>query len=179
MPLALTGAQRRQALARWQLLRPHLEDGVPLVRVAGQHGVPERTLRRWLAGYRAGGLAGLVRRARSDKGSRRMPRELQLLIEGLALRRPPPAITTVHRRAAEVAREQGWPVPSYAAVYDVLRCLDPAVVTLAHEGAKRYKEVFDLVHRREAGRPNEIWQADHTLLDLWVVTPSGKPAGPG
>jgi len=178
VPLALTGAQRRQALARWQLLRPHLEDGVPLVRVAGQHGVPERTLRRWLAGYRAGGLAGLVRRARSDKGSRRMPRELQLLIEGLALRRPPPAITTVHRRAAEVAREQGWPVPSYAAVYDVLRCLDPAVVTLAHEGAKRYKEVFDLVHRREAGRPNEIWQADHTLLDLWVVTPSGKPARP-
>ena len=89
---AQTGAQRRQALARWQFLRPHLEDGVPLVRVAGEHGVPERTLRRWLAGYRAGGLAGLVRRARSDKGSGRMRRELQLLIEGLALRRPPPAI---------------------------------------------------------------------------------------
>lgn len=52
------------------------------------------------------------------------------------------------------------------------------MATLAHEGAKRYKEVFDLVHRREAARPNEIWQADHTLLDLWVVTPSGRPARP-
>jgi putative transposase len=84
----------------------------------------------------------------------------------------------LQRRAAEAARQLGWPVPGYAAVYDVVRCLDPAMVTLAVEGAKRYKEVFDLVHRREAGRPNEIWQADHTLLDLWVVTPSGKPARP-
>jgi hypothetical protein len=40
-----------------------------------------------------------------------MPPELQLLIEGLALRRPPSTIATVHWQAAEVAREQGWPVP--------------------------------------------------------------------
>jgi RNA polymerase-binding transcription factor DksA len=31
------------------------------------------------------------------------------------------------------------------------------------------------VHRREAAKPNEIWQADHTQLDLWVITPSGRP----
>jgi putative transposase len=31
---------------------------------------------------------------------------------------------------------------------------------------------------REASRPNEIWQADHTQLDLWVITPSGQPARP-
>ncbi len=160
------------------MLRVHLEDGCPLVRVAAVHAVPERTLRRWLAAYRAGGLAALARRPRSDRGRRRMPPELQLLIEGLALRRPPPTIATVHRQAAEVAREQGWPVPGYAAVYDVVRSIDPAMATLAHEGAKRYREVFHLVHRREAARPNEIWQADHTLLDLWVVTPSGRPARP-
>jgi len=33
-----------------------------------------------------------------------------------------------------------------------------------------------LVYRREAGKPNEIWQADHTQLDLWVIAPSGQPA---
>ena len=107
-----------------------------------------------------------------------MPPELQLLIEGLALRRPPPTIATVHRQAAQVARAQGWPVPGYAAVYEVVESIDPAMATLAHEGSKRYKEVFDLVHRREAAKPNEIWQADHTLLDLWVLTPSGRPARP-
>jgi putative transposase len=174
----LAEAQREQAVARWQVLRAHLEDGCPLVRVAGEHGVPERTLRRWLAAYRAGGLAALARRPRSDRGTRRMPPELQLLIEGLALRRPPPTIATVHRQAAEAARAQGWPAPGYAAVYDVVQSIDPAMATLAHEGSKRYKEVFDLVHRREAAQPNEIWQADHTLLDLWVITPSGRPGRP-
>jgi putative transposase len=34
------------------------------------------------------------------------------------------------------------------------------------------------VHRREAAKPNQIWQADHTLLDLWVLTPSGRPGRP-
>lgn len=68
----LTPAQRDQALARWQVPRAHLEDGRPLVRVAGERGVPERTLRRWLAAYRAGGLAALARRPRSDRGTRQM-----------------------------------------------------------------------------------------------------------
>lgn len=45
----LPQAQRDQAVARWQLLRARLEDGCPLGRVAGEHGVPERMLRRWLA----------------------------------------------------------------------------------------------------------------------------------
>src|SRR5438067_326371 len=31
---------------------------------------------------------------------------------------------------------------------------------------------------REAAGPNEIWQTDHTQLDLWVIAPSGKPARP-
>ena len=174
----LTRTGRQQATARWQLLRPVVEDGVALATVARSGQVPERTLRRWLAAYRAGGLAALARRPRSDRGTRRMPPELQLLIEGLALRRPPPAIATVHRQAAELARAQGWPVPGYAAVYDVVTSIDPAMAMLAHEGSKRYREVFDLVHRREAATPNEIWQADHTLLDLWVITPSGRPGRP-
>src|SRR6266568_1438843 len=56
--------------------------------------------------------------------------------------------------------------------------LDPALVVLAHEGTKRYEELYDLVYRREASKPNAIWQADHTQLDLWIVTPSGHPARP-
>lgn len=34
------------------------------------------------------------------------------------------------------------------------------------------------MYRREAERPNAIWQADHTQLDLWVITPSGEPGRP-
>ena len=48
----------------------------------------------------------------------------------------------------------------------------------SHEGTRRYEELYDLVYRREASQPNEIWQADHTQLDLWVIAPSGRPARP-
>ena len=169
---------RAEALRRWQVLRAHLEDGVPLARVAAQSGIPHRTLQRWLARYRAGGLAGLGRAPRADRGRSRFPEPLRLLIEGLALRTPAPSAAHVHRQVTAVAEREGWPVPSYSSVYAIIRGIDPAMATLAHEGSKRYKEVFDLVHRREAAKPNQIWQADHTLLDLWVLTPSGKPGRP-
>ncbi len=174
----LTEEQRDQAMARWQVLRPHIEDGVPLARLAGHGGVADRTLQRWAACYRADGLARLARRERADRGARQFPEELQLLIEGLALKRPPPSIATIHRDITTVAQERGWPVPSYATVHDVVRHLDPALVVLAHEGTRRYEELYDLVYRREASKPNEIWQADHTQLDLWVIAPSGQPARP-
>lgn len=174
----LTEAQRDEALRRWRVLRPVVEDGVPLTAAATTAGVPERTARRWLARYRAAGLVGLACPIRADRGRRRLPADLAALVEGLALRRPAPSVAHVHRQVVDVAQRHGWPVPSYATVYAIVRGIDPALVTLAHDGVKRYREVFDLVYRREATGPNEVWQADHTHLDLWVVTPSGKPARP-
>jgi putative transposase len=50
----------------------------------------------------------------------------------------------------------------------IVRRLEPALLTLAHEGAKSYSETYDLVHRTEAEAPNAIWQADHTQLDIFV-----------
>ena len=100
------------------------------------------------------------------------------LIEGLALRTPPPTVAAIHRQVGAVARGQGWPVPSYDTVHDVVRRLDPALVTLAHDGPKAYRERFDLIHRREAAGSNEIWQADHTQLDVWVLDEHDRPARP-
>lgn len=175
---SLPEADRAEALERFRVLRPHLEEGAPLAPLAAAAGIALRTARRWVARYRAEGLAGLARRPRADRGRRRLPPELVAFVEGLALRRPPPSAAAVQRRAAEVARANGWPQPSYAQVYDVVRRLDPGLVTLAHEGAKAYRESFDLVHRREADGPNAIWQADHTQLDVVVLDPAGRPARP-
>ncbi|MGP4103568.1 Mu transposase C-terminal domain-containing protein [Nonomuraea sp. KM90] len=63
-------------------------------------------------------------------------------------------------------------------MHEIVRNLDPALVALGVEGSKRYREVYELVHRREASQPNQIWQADHTELDLWVIDPKGQPARP-
>ncbi|MGH9223600.1 MAG: Mu transposase C-terminal domain-containing protein [Acidimicrobiales bacterium] len=175
----LDDSARASAMACYDaVLRPHLEHGVPLTNAAEAAGVPLRTAQRWLARYRSGGLAALARQSRVDRGQRKLPAELQSLIEGMALRRPPLSAAGIHRQAARVATEHGWAVPSYACVHDIVTNLDPAMVLLAQEGAKAYGETFDLVWRRESDGPNEIWQADHTLLDLWALDPAGDPVRP-
>jgi len=176
---AMSEADRAQALARYQQLRPALEDGVPLAHVVRDQQIPLRTAQRWVAQYRTYGLAGLIRAPRADRGQhRRIVPELQRLIEGLALQRPPPSAATIHRRIGPIAREHGWPVPSYSSVYGIIQQLDPALITLAHHGPKVYAETFDLIHRREAEKPNEIWQADHTPLDVWLISEGGQPIRP-
>ncbi|WP_281873291.1 helix-turn-helix domain-containing protein, partial [Brachybacterium paraconglomeratum] len=47
------------ARARWRILRLHVEDQVPLARLARETDVGLRTLERWHARYRADGYAGL------------------------------------------------------------------------------------------------------------------------
>jgi putative transposase len=179
-PLAeLSEAARAQAQERFTRLRPFLERGVPLARVARAEGLPLRTAWRWVQRYRRAGLGGLVRRPRADRGRpRRLVPELARGIEGLALRRPPLTAAAVHREVERVATARGWPVPSYRTVAAVVQRLEPALVTLAHAGPRAYQERFDLLYRREAGRPNAVWQADHTPLDLWVRDARGHPARP-
>ena len=174
----LTEDQRRTALDRFQILRPHLEEDIPLARIAHEQMLSFRTLSRWAASYHRLGLAGLCRKSRTDRDQRRMSPTLQQFTEGLALEKLQLSAAAVHREAALIAARLGEPVPSYRTVHRVIRGLEPALVTLAHDGAKAYSETFDLVHRTEAKGPNAIWQADHTELDIFVTDGSGKPRKP-
>jgi putative transposase len=175
----LSPEERSRALERYRILQPCTEDGVPLTHVARHQGTPLRTLQLWLAQYRRHGLAGLARRPRRDRGQPHgLPPELKPIIEGFALRKPPPTVALVHRQVSEVARQNGWPVPNYHRVYRLVKQLDPALVTLAHEGSKTYRTTYDLLYRHEAQQPNDLWQADHTLLDIWVRHGDGPPLRP-
>ena len=169
---------RARAMARFAVLRPHLEEGVPLARAAGEAGVPPRTAQRWLARYRRDGLAGLARPVRSDAGAHRAPSELVALVEGLGLKRPRSSAAAIHRRVRDVATARGWRAPSYGTVHAILSRLDPAMVTLAQDGPAAYRDRYELIHRHRAGAPNALWQADHTLLDVLVLDGSGEPARP-
>jgi len=59
----------------------------------------------------------------------------------------------------------GEPAPTYWIVRDIVRSLPSDLRALAQHGSRRFGELYDLVHRREAFRPNALWQADHTQLD--------------
>lgn len=160
------------------VLDPHLHSGVPLTVAAQQAGVPLRTARRWLAAYKSTGASGLSRSGRADRGGRRMPREMRELIEGMALRRPPPRVAEVHRAVGRIAADRGWRTPSYTVVRRIIVGLDGGLLALAHHGPDTYRDRYELVLRRESVHPNDIWQADHTQLDVMVVNANGSPARP-
>jgi hypothetical protein len=139
----LSDDQRRRAMDCFAVLGPHLDDDVSLAAAARYAGVPIRTAERWLARYREAGLAGLVRPIRSDARLPRLPVDLVTLIEGMGLKRPRASAAAIHRRVKTIAKAQGWPVPSYSTVYAILARLDPAMVTLAHDGAAAFRDRYE------------------------------------
>ena len=175
---ALDEQQRKQAMDRFAMLRSHLEDDVPLTCAASEAGVPIRTAERWLARYRQGGLASLIRITRRDAGTHQLPADLVALVEGMALKRPRSSAAAIHRRITAAAKAQGWRVPSYGTVHAIIAALDPGMVTLAQDGPAAFRDRFELVHRHRAQAPNAIWQTDHTLLDLLILDEGGKAACP-
>ena len=97
---APTGA--KTAAARWQVLRQHVESGVPLTQLAAAEKGGERTLQRWLAAYRKGGIAALAPATPPKRGRRTHP-DLVAYIEGLALSTPRPSTAAIFRKAATTA----------------------------------------------------------------------------
>lgn len=165
-------------LARWRILRLHVEDGISLTALAQETGTGLRTLQRWHRLYKSGGIAALEPSTRTDAGARRTPAELVVFIERLALTRPRPSIATLHRLTVAEARRLDRAPPSYATVRAIVDALDPALVTLALEGPAAYRDRFELVFRHRAQRPNATWQADHTELDILITGAGNTPERP-
>jgi putative transposase len=157
------------ALQRYKTIEPFLRRTATLEELSKQHGKPVRTLYNWAASFKRNGLDGLRPKVRNDKGSHQLAQdEVVSLIQGLYLRTPPVPITTIYRMVRDICSKNGWEIPSYQVVRRVVLEIPATMKTLAHEGAKAYKQAFGLLHRFEADRPNEIWQADHTPLDIKV-----------
>lgn len=171
--------ERRKALDKYNIIKPFLFDGVPLVEITKKSNVSYRTLSRWVHLYRKEQLIGLIDKQRSDKGQTRCVKsELTVFVEGMALQNPQPSIAAIYRKTKEIAIKNGWDNPSYPTVYNIVKNLNPSMVTLATEGGKRYDEKYELLYKRQSKYPNEIWQADHSLLDIWLITSDNKNRRP-
>lgn len=149
--MALSETQRAQALERFTIIRPALEKEITQAQVAHTHQLSLRTIQLRMKRYREQGVTGLTNTARSDKGTpHSLPQTAIGLIEGLALQTPPSSAISIHRQVTTIAKEQGWKPPSYARVRQIIKQLDPALVTFAHQGAAAYSEQFDLLYRRRS-----------------------------
>ena len=128
-------AARQQAMARFQIIQPCVERGVPLAEVARHHGVALRTARRWVQHYRAGGLVALSRTRRASRGiPRRVPPDMAQRIEALALQTPPcPSRSFIGRSSPSplpTARRRHATAPSTISS----GASRPRLRTLAHHG---------------------------------------------
>jgi putative transposase len=156
---------RRRALERFCLLRPHVEGGLPLAAVARSAGIPLRTAQRWLSRYNDGGLRALGRGVREDLGKRPgISPALIEFVEGLALSRPLLPVSAIYRETLQVATDRGESSPSEDTVWRIVRSISPGLAALAHDGAKRYGDRFDIVLRREAGAPTS-----GAAVHLWIT----------
>jgi len=80
--------QRKLALDRFRLLKPHLEENHSLKSIALSAVISYRTAHRWVTQYRRFGLAALVRKNRRDCSKRRaVSPKIKEVIEGLALQK--------------------------------------------------------------------------------------------
>lgn len=170
-------ARENTTAARWQVLRRHVHDEIPLTQLAAEEEIGVRTLQRWHAAYRKDGIAGLAPAEPTRRGRRTHP-ELRVLIEGLAPITPPMPTAAITRKARAAAIEHGWPMVSYSTVRSIVSSLDRGMVTLAHQGPVAYRDNFELVWRHRAEHANATWQADHTELDILIQDATGQPVRP-
>lgn len=159
-----------RSLERHRLIQSYLQGATALSAVAEKAGISLRTAQRWVEKYRKQGVGALGRKHRSDRGLKRtMSSRMVELTEGLALERPRVPVTAIHRELEQFAVRSGERLPSYPAVRRAVKAIPGSLMTLAHSGSRAYSERFDLIYRREASRPNAIWQADHAQLRIHLL----------
>ncbi len=170
--------QRQKALDKYWLIAPYLNQEKSLKSIAEETNITKRTLQNWISKYEQFGLKGLIRKSRKDSGEFKIEKNVMDVIKNLIINHRRNSVSSIHRKICKVCNKNNWKQPSYYQVYSISKSLSPNLKKLAYEGKKEYQNKYDLVHRREASHPNEIWQADHTLLDINVLNEKGKPERP-
>lgn len=165
---SFTEKRRLEAMKKYEIIKPHILEQKSISYVSKEKNIPIRTLQLWIQKYNHDGLKGLVRKERSDSGKLRLNKEVFDEVERLILSNRRASVTSIHRKICKFCKQNNIEKPSYTQVYSRAKSISPALKKLAHEGKKEYQNSYDLVHRSEASKPNEIWQADHTLLDIVV-----------
>ncbi|MFS0883090.1 Mu transposase C-terminal domain-containing protein [Metabacillus niabensis] len=167
---SLNEKERQQAWSRYQILKPYIEDGIPLRSISEESKVSLRTLQRWYAGYKKDGLFGLARKPVIRK--QETSEEIVKQVEQLLLRHPHASISFIYRELQATAEKQSQTIPSYSTVYRIVRKIPDRLKYLSSHGTKKYREKYDSLLSISTDYPNEIWQADHTQLDIWVKNSS-------
>jgi len=179
-----------EANRRYAIIVPLLTGGAAMAT-----STPARTVRRWLARWRAAdgldhcGYVGLLpRRGQSGNRTRKLPEATLRLLDSVitteyeTLTQKPKF--AVYAALVRVCEEQGITVPSYKTFAAVInrrprheQVAKRQGARAAHEEAPFYWELT-LTTSRHGDRPFEIGHIDHTQLDVELVcSRTGRPLG--
>jgi putative transposase len=155
---------------KYRVIQPVLENSSTAKAVAAGSQVPLRTIQHWVKRFKDDGLKGLERKTRKDKDSHTAIGDgLKETAIAMAIGAPHLPVAAIHDKLKEIASMHSEHCPSYGLVSQIVKKIDPAILLLAQQGAKAYREKYELIFRRECQRPNQIWQADHSLLDIYLL----------
>lgn len=167
-------AKRKKATQKYNIIKPFILGEQSLSSISKSKGIALSTLYRWNKSYKEQGLKGLIYATRADKGTRKIEPKIIDEIERLALMNKRNSIATIHRKITNYCKENNFDIPSYKQIYSVIKAMPKSVIDFSHQGEKYYQNKYDLIQIRESSRPNEIWQADHTLLDIFILDQKGN-----
>lgn len=177
--LNLTNEERDRAYHKYQLIEPYLNSSCSLKSISKKNNTPLRTLSSWVEKYKREGLLALARQSRKDKGVlRKLNQEIVKITEALYLEYPASSCANIYRLLLNYCERNKITAPSYRNICKIISLIPDDLITLSHFGSKVYKQKYDLLCIRESERPNQIWQADHVLMDIEVLNDTNKPQRP-
>ncbi len=166
----LTTEERDKAYQKYQLIEPYLNNNCSLKSISKKSNIPLRTLSSWVEKYKRDGLLALARQDRKDKGVlRKLNQEIVKLTEALYLEYPASSCANIYRLLSNYCEKNKITIPSYRNICKIINLIPNDLATLSHFGSKVYKQKYDLLYIRESERSNQIWQADHVLMDIEVL----------
>jgi putative transposase len=154
-------------------------------KAAQKMGISVRSMQRLVKSWREKGIAGLCRQARTDRGSNRISQDWQNFIvktyrsgnRGSRRMSPAQVAVRVKVRAQELGVEE---YPSHMTVY---RMLKPELEkrqqqkrSIGWQGSRlnvKTREGLEIAVEWS----NQVWQCDHTRVDVLVVDSAGKILG--
>lgn len=160
-----------ESLKKFKIIEPILKKEKKISDVSKEEKIHFRTIQNWIKKYKKYGFVGLNRNKRNDAGIKRVcTEEVQNIIEGIYLRNSHLSKASIFRKLKDFTQKYNFKHPSYKTVCNIISSMPKDLVTLAHEGAQAYRQKYDLLYIHEAHNPNEVWQADHMLLDILVFS---------
>lgn len=107
---------------------------------------------------------------RVDRGTpRNCDATLKKVIEGNYLKNPTLSVSSIFKLIKEYCIEKNIKTPSYRSICRIISNIPDDIALLNKSGSKAYRQRYDLLHIRAAEQPNELWQADHLLIDFDIV----------